>query len=38
MAPTILGEIFVAGQALVVAIFAELQYIGLRRSGAAIHP
>ena len=27
MAPTILGEIFVAGEALVVAIFAELQYV-----------
>jgi hypothetical protein len=36
IAPTILGEVFVAGQALVVAAFAGLQRVGLRRAGAAI--
>ena len=30
--PTLLGEVFVLGQAAVVAVLAELQFIGLRRS------
>jgi hypothetical protein len=30
--PTRLGEVFVLGQAAVVAVLAELQFIGLRRS------
>jgi hypothetical protein len=30
--PTILGEVFVLGQAVVVAVLAELQFLGLRRS------
>ena len=30
--PTILGELFVLGQAAVVAVLAELEFIGLRRS------
>lgn len=30
--PTLLGEVFVAGQALVVAVLAELEFVGLRRS------
>jgi hypothetical protein len=30
--PTILGEVFVLGQALVVAVLAELEFVGLRRS------
>jgi hypothetical protein len=34
--PNLLGEIFVAAQAIVVGALAELQYIGLRRSGDAI--
>lgn len=33
--PTLLGETFVALQAIAVGVFAELQYVGLRRSGAA---
>lgn len=33
--PTLLGYIFVVGQALIVAAFAEMQYIGLQRSQAA---
>jgi hypothetical protein len=30
--PSILGEVFVVGQAAIVAVLAELQFIGLRRS------
>jgi hypothetical protein len=30
--PNLLGEIFVAAQAIATGVFAELQYIGLRRS------
>jgi hypothetical protein len=33
VAPTTLGYVFVVGQAVVVAAFAELQYFGLRRAG-----
>ena len=34
--PNLLGQIFVAGQAIVPGAIAELQYIGLRRSGATL--
>lgn len=34
VAPTILGIAFVAAQALAVAVFAELQYVGMRRAAA----
>lgn len=34
VAPTALGYAFVIGQAAVVALFAELQFIGLRQSSA----
>jgi hypothetical protein len=34
--PNLLGEAFVAIQAIAVGFFAELQYIGLRRSGSAL--
>jgi hypothetical protein len=34
--PNLLGEAVVAAQAIVVGALAELQYIGLRRSGGAI--
>jgi hypothetical protein len=30
--PTVLGEVFVVGQAVIVGVLAELQFIGLRRS------
>lgn len=30
--PTLLGEVFVAGQAIIVAVLAELEFVGLRRS------
>jgi hypothetical protein len=33
--PSLLGIFFVTAQALAVALFAELQFIGLRRSAAA---
>ena len=33
--PTMLGYAFVIAQAIVVGVFAELQFIGLRRTGAA---
>lgn len=36
VAPTVLGYAFVLAQALVVAIIAELEYVGLRRSVASI--
>ena len=35
VAPTALGYAFVIGQAAVVAVFGELQYVGLRRPEAA---
>ena len=34
--PNLLGEIFIAAQAVAVGALAELQYIGLRRSGGAL--
>jgi len=34
--PNLLGEFFVAAQAIATGVFAELQYIGLRRSGGAV--
>jgi hypothetical protein len=34
--PNLLGEAFVVMQAIAVGAFAELQYIGLRRSGGAL--
>jgi hypothetical protein len=34
--PNLLGKAFVAAQAIVVGALAELQYIGLRRSGGAL--
>jgi hypothetical protein len=34
--PTLLGQAFVVFQALIVAAFAEAQYVGLRRSAPAI--
>jgi hypothetical protein len=34
--PNLLGEAFIAIQAVATGVFAELQYIGLRRSGGAV--
>jgi uncharacterized protein YjeT (DUF2065 family) len=36
VAPNVLGEIFVAAQAVATGVFAELQYMGLRRSADAV--
>src|SRR6266481_3171128 len=36
VAPNLLGEIVVVAQAIATGVFAELQYIGLRRSGGAV--
>ena len=36
VAPNLLGEVFVAAQAIATGVFAELQYVGLRRSGLAV--
>ena len=36
VAPNIFGEAFVAMQAIAVGAFAELQYVGLRKSGGAL--
>jgi hypothetical protein len=36
VAPNLLGEVFIAAQAIAVGVFAELQYVGLRRSGVAL--
>ena len=35
VAPTVLGHVFVVFQAVVVGVFAELQFIGLRREQTA---
>src|SRR4029077_13671205 len=34
--PNLLGELFVVAQAIGTGVLAELQYIGLRRSGSAL--
>ena len=34
--PTLFGHVFVIGQAAAVALFAELQFIGLRKSRTAV--
>jgi hypothetical protein len=34
--PNLLGQVFVAAQAIAVGAIAELQYIGLRKSGSAV--
>ena len=36
VSPNLLGEIFVAVQAVATGVFAELQYMGLRRSSSAV--
>lgn len=34
--PNLLGQIFIVAQAIATGVFAELQYIGLRKSGEAV--
>jgi hypothetical protein len=36
VSPNLTGEIVIVVQAIATGVFAELQYIGLRRSGAAV--
>jgi hypothetical protein len=36
VSPNLLGEIVVVAQAVATGVFAELQYIGLRRSGGVV--
>jgi len=36
VSPNLLGEAFVAAQAIATGLLAELQYVGLRRSDAAV--
>jgi hypothetical protein len=36
VAPNLLGEIVVVAQAIATGVFAELQYVGLRKSGGAV--
>jgi hypothetical protein len=36
VSPSLLGEIVVVAQAIATGVFAELQYVGLRRSAAAV--
>jgi hypothetical protein len=36
VSPNVLGEIMVVAQAIATGVFAELQYIGLRRSGGEV--
>ena len=36
LSPNLLGELFIAAQAIAVGVLAELQYIGTRRSASAI--
>lgn len=35
VSPTVLGQVFIAGQAVVVAVFAELEFFGVRRARLA---
>ncbi len=35
VSPNLLGQVFVAAQAIAVGVFAELQFMGLRKSSAA---
>ena len=34
--PSLLGQIVVVAQAIATGVFAELQYVGLRRSGGEV--
>ena len=36
VSPNLLGEVFVVAQAIGTGVLAELQYVGLRRSGSAL--
>jgi hypothetical protein len=36
VSPNLLGQIFVVAQAIATGVFAELQYVGMRRSSGAV--
>jgi hypothetical protein len=36
VSPNLLGELVVVAQAIATGVFAELQYIGMRRSAGAV--
>jgi hypothetical protein len=36
VAPNLLGQIFIGAQAIATGVFAELQYVGLRKSGETV--
>ena len=36
VSPNLLGQVFIVAQAIATGVFAELQYIGLRKSGGAV--
>ncbi|MDI1262692.1 MAG: hypothetical protein PS018_05490 [bacterium] len=36
ISPNLLGQVFIVAQAIATGVFAELQYIGLRKSGRAV--
>ena len=36
VSPNLLGQVFVVAQAIATGVFAELQYVGLRRSGETV--
>jgi hypothetical protein len=36
VSPNLLGQIFVVAQAIATGVFAELQYVGMRKSGSAV--
>ena len=36
MSPNLLGQVFIVAQAIATGVFAELQYIGLRKSGGVV--
>ena len=36
VSPNLLGQVFVVAQAIATGVFAELQYIGLRKSGSVV--
>jgi hypothetical protein len=36
VSPNLLGQVFIVAQAIATGVFAELQFIGLRKSGATV--
>ena len=36
VAPNLLGQVFIVAQAIATGVFAELQYVGLRKSGGEV--